>query len=129
MEAYLNQIVDYMLTQSWQIAVLIIAVALGAFALRNRSAHIRYLLWLIVLAKCLLPPLLTIPLAILPQQALTEQIPVFLPADIPAVDHEVADKAVVESLELPSAPVEAASVPMVRERATKKTVREWVAIA
>jgi len=128
MEAYLNQIVDYMLTQSWQIAVLTVAVAVAAFALKNRSAHIRYLLWLIVLAKCLVPLLLTIPLAILPQQALTEPIPVFPPTGIPAIDYEVTDMAVVKPLELPSASAEPTSAPIVTDRATRKTVREWLAI-
>lgn len=76
METYLNRIVDYVLTQSWQIAVLVAVVAIVNLALRNRSAHVRYLLWLIVLAKCLVPPLLTVPLAVLPQ-AQTMPAPIF----------------------------------------------------
>jgi len=67
MEDYLSTITNYLLTQSWQIAVLVVVIAAVTLALKNRSAHIRYLLWLIVLAKCLVPPLVTIPLAILPQ--------------------------------------------------------------
>jgi len=67
MENYLTQITNYLLTQSWQIAVLVVVIAAVTLALKNRSAHIRYLLWLIVLAKCLVPPLLAIPLPILPQ--------------------------------------------------------------
>ncbi len=31
-----------------------VAVAASTFALRHRGAHIHYLLWLIVLAKCLI---------------------------------------------------------------------------
>ncbi|MBP7049852.1 MAG: M48 family metalloprotease [Phycisphaerae bacterium] len=42
------------------------AVAVLTFALRRRSAHVRYLLWLIVLAKCLVPPLYVVPLYVLP---------------------------------------------------------------
>ena len=61
---YLSQITDYLLTQSWQIAVLVIIVAAVNLLLRNRSAHVRYLLWLIVLTKCLVPPLLSVPLAV-----------------------------------------------------------------
>ena len=68
MESLLAQITNYLLAQSWQIALLIIVVALISFLLRNKSAHIRYILWLIVLAKCLVPPLYTIPVAILPEQ-------------------------------------------------------------
>jgi len=69
METYLTRITDYLFAQSWQIAVLMVAVAAAAFALRNRSAHIRYLLWLIVLAKCLVPPLYSVPLGVLPAQS------------------------------------------------------------
>mgnify|MGYP001567808586 FL=1 len=68
MDAYVNPVVRYLLAQSWQVALLAAIVALISFALRNRSAHIRYLLWLIVLAKCLVPPFLTIPLAFLPER-------------------------------------------------------------
>jgi bla regulator protein BlaR1 len=68
----LSQISSYLLAQSWQIAILITAVALVSFALRHRSAHIRYLLWLVVLAKCLVPPLLTVPLAVLPEKAILD---------------------------------------------------------
>ena len=53
MELWLIRRADYLLAQSWQIAVLTIAVALASLLLRNRSAHVRYLLWLIVLAKAL----------------------------------------------------------------------------
>ena len=49
----LADIARLLITQSWQLAILIVIVALASYALRNRSAHVRYLLWLIVLAKCL----------------------------------------------------------------------------
>ena len=62
METYLNEVVRYLAAQSWQIAVLTVAVAAATFALRRRSAHVRYLLWLIVVAKCLVPPLYVVPL-------------------------------------------------------------------
>ena len=66
MDAYLNEVVRYLLGQSWQIAVLVAGVAAVTFVLRNRSAHVRYLLWMIVLAKCLVPPLYAVPLRLLP---------------------------------------------------------------
>lgn len=69
MNAYANHVVSYLLAQSWQIAVLAAMVGLISMALRNRSAHLRYLLWLIVLAKCLVPPFLTVPLAVLPERS------------------------------------------------------------
>ena len=67
MESWLARIVDYLLAQSWQIAILTALVATASFALRKRSAHVRYLLWLLVLAKCLVPPFYSVPLAVLPE--------------------------------------------------------------
>ena len=72
MNTYSNQVTDYLLTQSWQIALLAVIVGLITFALRNRSAHIRYLLWLIVLAKCLVPPMYSVPVAVLPERSPVE---------------------------------------------------------
>ncbi len=87
METYLTQVADYLLRQSWQIAVLAIVVGLLAFALRNRSAHVRYLLWLIVLAKCLVPPLYAVPVRIVPQEKLTAWRERLTPSE-PAVTHD-----------------------------------------
>ena len=61
MESLLTTIVDYLWRQSWQIALLVVVVGLASWALRNRSAHVRYLLWLLVLAKCLTPPVAEVP--------------------------------------------------------------------
>ncbi|HUU58711.1 MAG TPA: hypothetical protein VMZ50_04145, partial [Phycisphaerae bacterium] len=63
----LNETANYLLRQSWQIAAVIGVVAAAAWVLRRSSAHWRYLLWLVVLAKCLVPPLLTVPLGVLPE--------------------------------------------------------------
>ncbi|MBN1126761.1 MAG: LysM peptidoglycan-binding domain-containing protein [Sedimentisphaerales bacterium] len=57
----------YFLTQSCHIVILFVIVAVICYFLRGRSAHIRYLLWLLILAKCLIPPMFTISLAILPE--------------------------------------------------------------
>jgi len=75
MDVYLNEIVRYLVAQSWQIATLTLAVALAAWALRHRTAHIRYLLWLLVLAKCLVPPFYAVPLKILPQTTAPARAP------------------------------------------------------
>ncbi len=75
MELLLTQITNYLLAQSWQIAILTIVIVFISFLLKSKSAHIRYLLWMIVLAKCLVPPFYTIPLAVLPQQEIPAQIP------------------------------------------------------
>ena len=69
MDVYLNEVVRYLTTQSWQIAALAVVVAAATFALRRYSAHVRYLLWLIVLAKCLVPPVYVVPLQVLPPTA------------------------------------------------------------
>lgn len=68
MNLYLTELVRYLAAQSWQIAVLTLVVAAATWALRHKTAHIRYLLWLIVLAKCLVPPFFAVPLEILPQK-------------------------------------------------------------
>ena len=73
MESLLTQITNYLLAQSWQIAVLTIVIVFTTFLLRNKSAHVRYLLWMIVLAKCIIPPFYTVPLAVLPQQEISVQ--------------------------------------------------------
>jgi len=113
METYLTRITDYLLTQSWQIVLLVVVIAAVSLVLRNKSAHVRYLLWLIVLAKCLVPPLLTVPLAILPQEK-------------PAMVFEAVGTTVSEPLEPPLDPVKTAPAPIVRERATKINIRQWL---
>ncbi|HSW01582.1 MAG TPA: EpsI family protein [Sedimentisphaerales bacterium] len=62
----MNEIMRHVAAQSWQIALLTAAVAIITFALRRGSAHVRYLLWLVVVAKCLVPPLHVMPLRVLP---------------------------------------------------------------
>ncbi|MFC1781263.1 ankyrin repeat domain-containing protein [Planctomycetota bacterium] len=68
MNAYLTHVVNYLLNQSWQIAFLTVVVILITFLLRNKNAHVRYLIWLVVLAKCLIPPLYAVPISVLPQE-------------------------------------------------------------
>jgi beta-lactamase regulating signal transducer with metallopeptidase domain len=111
MEDYISQITSYLWTQSWQIAVLVVVIAAAALALKSKSAHVRYLLWLIVLAKCLVPPLLTIPLAVLPEEK-------------PAMALETMDTRAGELSALPSAPLTKAPVPILTERPASLTIRE-----
>jgi len=125
METYFTQITNYLLTQSWQIAVLVTIIAAISLSLKNKSAHVRYLLWLIVLAKCLVPPLFTVPLAVLPQEKLSEPVSVS-PARIP-VPFETVD--VAEPLAPSSAPVAMSPAPTVIERPVRLTVRQWFVLA
>ncbi len=115
MDTYSTQIADYLLTQSWQIAVLVAVVAAVTLALKNRSAHVRYLLWLIVLAKCLVPPLLTIPLPVLPEERARI---VFVPPEPIAAERV---KAVAAESPAPSATVIAKHTPRI-------TARQWLAV-
>jgi len=122
MENYLTQITNYLLTQSWQIAVLVVLIAFVNLALKNKSAHVRYLLWLIVLAKCLVPPLVTVPLAILPQAKMPE-LTLTSNAEIPAANVEMADTVTSEPLALPSLAV---TSPTIMERLARVTARQWL---
>jgi beta-lactamase regulating signal transducer with metallopeptidase domain/protocatechuate 3,4-dioxygenase beta subunit len=67
MATVLNTVADYLVRQSWQLPVIFALVLAGSWGLRKASAHWRYLLWLVVIAKCLTPPMLTLPLALLPR--------------------------------------------------------------
>ena len=105
MEAVLTRVADYLWRQSWQIALLIVAVALASWALRNRSAHVRYLLWLLVLARCLTPPLVPVPLAVLPAKAPAVSIPAAPPEEV------VASRPVRER-PLPTLPASSPAAPL-----------------
>jgi len=122
MENYLTQITNYLLTQSWQIAILVIVIAAVNLALKNKSAHIRYLLWLIVLAKCIVPPSVTVPLAILPQDKMQEPTLISI-GEMPAVNVEMKDTVTSEPLALPSLPV---TSPNIMERLARVTVKQWL---
>ena len=115
METILNDLAGYLWRQSAQIAVLCVVVGLVCYALRKKSAHLRYLLWLLILGKCLVPSVITISLAILPQQAETiAEAPVdpvmpvmvdvppvarsYAVSYVPAVVDEVADESLLTKL-------------------------------
>jgi len=86
MDVYVNSVSIYLLAQSWQIALLALVVGLITIALKDRSAHIRYLLWLIVLAKCLIPPLYSVPVPVLPYRPSIEKLPSPVSAETPMAD-------------------------------------------
>ncbi|NLZ07887.1 MAG: hypothetical protein GXY19_22160 [Phycisphaerae bacterium] len=96
MNLYLTELVRYLAAQSWQIAVLTLVVAGATWALRHKTAHIRYLLWLIVLAKCLVPPFFAVPLRVLPEKTASHTV-----VETPAVD---AGSSVPIGSGLPSVP-------------------------
>jgi len=123
----LTGITDYLLTQSWQIALLVLVVAAVNLALRNRSAHVRYLLWLIVLAKCLVPPFYAVPLAILPQQEQAEPAAMAPLAYAPPLEREATGPMMTEPAELSSIALEMPSSAVERGRRII-SVREWLGI-
>jgi beta-lactamase regulating signal transducer with metallopeptidase domain len=127
MGEYLNQIINYLLTQSWQIIILVIVIAAISWLLRNKSAHIRYLLWLIVLAKCLMPPLVTIPVAVLPQERPPETITI-LPDEMPLVTGETSDTTIVAESPVP-VPI-SVSAPVIKEENARAAIstRQWLGI-
>ena len=128
MESWLIQITNYLLVQSWQIAVLTIAVALVSFLLRSRSAHVRYLLWLVVLAKCLVPPLYSIPIAVLPQEEQPVHVSTLPITESMVADYRVPEAAVTESAGPASVHSEVAPSPKVTKRPARYDIRAWLAI-
>ena len=64
-----GKLVDLLVSQSWQIAIVFGVVAVICWLSRRSSAHWRYLLWLIVLVKCLTPPIVRVPVGVLPSDA------------------------------------------------------------
>lgn len=68
MKPILNTVVGFLVEQSWQISIVVGLVLVACWILRNASAHWRYLLWLVVIAKCLIPPIVTVQLPLLPSE-------------------------------------------------------------
>ncbi|KPL20864.1 MAG: hypothetical protein AMJ75_11090, partial [Phycisphaerae bacterium SM1_79] len=127
MANYLTQITNYLLAQSWQIAVLVAVIAAVTLALKNRSAHVRYLLWLIVLAKCLVPPLLDIRLPVLPPEKSAEPAP-FSPAQIPMLIFDADETTVPESPASVSDSIPTRTVPLETETPASFTARQRLTI-
>jgi beta-lactamase regulating signal transducer with metallopeptidase domain/preprotein translocase subunit SecD len=106
MNASLTDIYDFLLSQSVHLAILFFLIWVLAVFLRRRSAHLRYLLWLVILLKCLVPSMVTIPMAVLPENTVVfeqqepavemqSETPAFLPepssaAEIPPNETEMA---------------------------------------
>ncbi|MFO0869483.1 MAG: M56 family metallopeptidase [Pirellulales bacterium] len=52
---------EWLTTQAWQIAVVVVIVALASAVCARQRPHLALTLWLVVLLKCLTPPLWTSP--------------------------------------------------------------------
>ncbi|UCC99784.1 MAG: ankyrin repeat domain-containing protein, partial [Phycisphaerales bacterium] len=93
-----------------------------------RSAHVRYLLWLVVLAKCLVPPFYAVPLAILPQQEQAEPMAMAPPTYLLPPEREAIGAMMAEPAELPSTAFEAPAPPTVEHGWHSISVHEWLGI-
>ena len=68
MNSMLNNAARFLVAQSLQIVLVFLVAFALCWLLRNASAHWRYLLWLVVIVKCLTPPIFSLPLAVLPPE-------------------------------------------------------------
>ena len=85
MDKAMLQITSYVWSQSWQIALLVAVVAIVNSVLRHRSAHVRYLLWLLVVAKCVVPPVFGVAVPVLPRERpVTFSMPMEQPGGVAA---------------------------------------------
>ena len=136
MQNVLTEIANYLLAQSWQIAVLFVVVLTACWALRKSSAHWRYLLWLVVLAKCLVPPLLNLPLAVLPASPTPQPKSISVAKVLPlpttateapaAVPVGIASGQTFEPTTTPSPPAAAPLKPAIWP---KLTIPQWLTLA
>ncbi len=113
----LTAITDYLLNQSAHIIVLFAVVASVCFALRKKTAHLRYLLWLIIIAKCLVPSLLTISLAILPSDPAPVVSPIMIEAPL--------DMAPVLNVPQRTIYAEPVAAPTLLERLAQVSPKMW----
>ncbi len=93
----MNQVTRHLASQSLQIAILVLVVALVTYVLRKRSAHVRYLLWLVVLAKCLVLPMIHVNVPVMHTKTLPVKM-MSVPLDIPAAATEAPIDPVVEPI-------------------------------
>ena len=71
MNAFLTDIYGFLVNQSVHLAILFFLIWVMVVFFRKQSAHLRYLLWLVILVKCLVPPMVTIPMAVLPEKTVS----------------------------------------------------------
>jgi len=119
----LTDISSYLLNESWQMALVVLLIAGVSRLLRNSSAHVRYLLWLVVPARCLLPALYVVPVEILPPERV-----VSVEAGFCASSAEVVDVYESKPAATPVSPPVSGLRPGVAsrvQRASRMTVGQW----
>ena len=124
MNSLFENMTEYLLGQSVHIVWLFLLVGAVCLTLRKKSAHLRYLLWLLIIAKCLVPSLVTISLAILPERAepVVERV-----VYEPVAEPEVFVPAVTEYVPMKEAPVD--TRPVLIQYITSLSKEELLAFA
>ena len=90
MNTIAQPILDFLATQSLHLLILFALVLTATALLRGRSAHIRYLLWLLIIAKCFTPPLHTLALPLLPEAKNGDQY--VLPSESPLFESSIDNR-------------------------------------
>ena len=65
-------VLSYVVNACWQIAVITVVAAGGAFVLRNAPASYRHVLWLAALALCVIVPLFNVTRPVSPEKSVLE---------------------------------------------------------
>jgi beta-lactamase regulating signal transducer with metallopeptidase domain len=91
MDATIAKMLEFLKGQSLQVAIVFIGVFVLTWLLRNKSAHVRYLLWLLVAIKCLTPPVVIFSVPVLP----AETISVAIPAQPVKIDYQPIQNTVI----------------------------------
>lgn len=129
-----NRVADILVQQAWQVTIVFGLVLACSAALRRASAHWRYLLWLLVIAKCLTPPLVSVSLPILAArtEALTQAISSdsITGAATNTEHHPPAFPAVQNSIESPAEPLTTSSTaPAMTPIASRRfTLNHWLVV-
>ena len=61
-------------TQFWQTSVVALAAGVIAWAFCRRKPHLAYLLWMVVIAKCLTPPCWSSPTGLFSWEMMTRRL-------------------------------------------------------
>ena len=127
MDIMFGTVAEYLVDQSLQIAGIFSVVLVLCFLLRRASSHVRYLLWGLVIAKCIFPSVMKVSLAVLPEKeiAVAAAQPVVEPEVYSAYTSGVSVSADFSDFE-PVVPV--VYEPSVFDRLGEIGIFEWVGI-
>ncbi len=136
MNSLLDSLAGILLTQSLQVGVIFLIVMMACILLRRASSHWRYLLWLLVVAKCLTPPIVSFSLPVLPGEQIVDAR-----SSYPGQTIEIEDWSFVPSSEstmatategISSASLESGVIdrqPAAKAKLITLSLQHWLAIA